>query len=105
MRDSPRDNQYISVRDLSQRGRGNSRVTKLLGGLSYEKIRRYNNSPPYVTARWPPQQIPPLNFLAMYSNGDKMLVQKKVKMILFWVLSEMVLFWVSNVRQVIFHKV
>ena len=26
----------------------------LFGGLSYEKIRRYNNSPPYVTARWPP---------------------------------------------------
>ena len=26
---------------------------------SYKKIRRYNNSPPYVTARWLPQQIPP----------------------------------------------
>ena len=39
------------------RVKGNSH---LLGGLSYEKIRRYNNSP---TPRWPPQQIPPLNFL------------------------------------------
>ena len=28
-----------------------------------QKIRRYNNSPPYPTARWSPQQIPPLNFL------------------------------------------
>ena len=31
--------------------------------LGNEKIRRYNNSAPYVTARWPPQQIPLLNFL------------------------------------------
>ena len=44
-------------------GKGSSSLTKLLGGLSYGKIRRYNNSPPYVTARWPPQQIPHLNFL------------------------------------------
>ena len=44
-------------------GKVYSCVTKLFGGLSYEKIRRYNNSPPYMTARWPPQQIPPLNFL------------------------------------------
>ena len=35
--------------------KGNSRLTKLLGGLSYENNRKYNNSPPYVTARWPPQ--------------------------------------------------
>ena len=35
-----------------------------LAGLNYEKIWRYNNSPPYVTARWPQQQIPPLNFLS-----------------------------------------
>ena len=33
---------------------------------SYEKIWRYNNSPPYVTVRWPLQQIPPLNFLVGY---------------------------------------
>ena len=44
-------------------GKVYSCVTKLFGGLSYEKIWRYNNSPPYMTARWPPQQIPPLNFL------------------------------------------
>ena len=31
----------------------------LLGGLGYKKIRRYNNSTPYMTARWLPQQIPP----------------------------------------------
>ena len=36
----------------------------MLDGLSYRKIWRYNNLPLYVTARWPPQQIPPLNFLA-----------------------------------------
>ena len=61
-RDSPRDN-LRGVLDLSPRGKGNSRQMKLLGELSYEKIRRYNNSPPYVTARWPPQRISPLNFL------------------------------------------
>ena len=60
--DSPRDNHYACM--FSPRGIGNSR---LLGGLSYEKIRRYNNSHPYVTARWPPQQIPPLNFLGFYT--------------------------------------
>ena len=32
------------------------------------KIRRYNNSPPYVMAKWPPQQIPPLNFLVFSSS-------------------------------------
>ena len=42
---------------------GNSCLMKLFGGLSYEKISRYNNSPPYVMARWSPQQIPTLNFL------------------------------------------
>ena len=39
---------YIYVRDLSPSGKGNSRLTKLLGRLSYEKIQRYNNSPLYV---------------------------------------------------------
>ena len=48
---SPRDNLYTCRK-------GNSRLTKLLGGLKYEKILWYNNSPPYVTARWPSQQIP-----------------------------------------------
>ena len=46
----------------STRERQSSRLTKLLGGLNYEKIQRYNNSPPYMMARWLPQQIPPLNF-------------------------------------------
>ena len=58
----------LCLRDLSPREKGNSRLTKLLDGLSYEKIQRYNNSPPYVTARWPPQQIPPLNFLVKNSK-------------------------------------
>ena len=44
--------------------KGNSRYNKIIWRAWLQKIRRYNNSPPYVTARWPPQQIPPLNFLA-----------------------------------------
>ena len=55
-RDSPCNN-------LSPCRKGNSRFTKVLGRLSYEKTRRYNNSPPYVMAGWPPQQIPPCNVL------------------------------------------
>ena len=43
-------------------------LMKLLAGLATKKIWRYNNSPPYVTARWPPQQIPPLNFLGWYTT-------------------------------------
>ena len=50
----------ICVHDLSPHGKGNSCLMKLLGGLPTKKIWRYNNSPPYVVARWPPQQIPPL---------------------------------------------
>ena len=60
------------MRDLSSRGKGNSRVMKLLGRLSYEIIRRYHNSPPYMMARWPPQQIPPLDFLGMNQHHTKM---------------------------------
>ena len=45
------------VCDISSRKKGNTCLTKLLSGLSLEK-QRYNNSPPYVTARWPPWQIP-----------------------------------------------
>ena len=59
-RDSPHNNHYVCV--ISPRRKGNSR---LLGGLSYEKILRYANSPPCVTARWQPQQIPSLNFLGI----------------------------------------
>ena len=44
---------------FNSRGKGNSR---LLGRL------RYNNSAPYVTARWLPQQIPLLNFLEWNSK-------------------------------------
>ena len=43
--------------------KGNSRM---LDRLSYEKIRRYNNSLPHVMVRWPPKQIPPLNFLEIF---------------------------------------
>ena len=32
-----------------------------------KKIQRYNSSPPYVTAKWPPQQIPPLNFIGCHN--------------------------------------
>ena len=60
----------ICMHDLSPRGKGNSHLTELFGRLSFEKIRRYNNSPPYLTARWPPQQIPPLNFLGCARNGS-----------------------------------
>ena len=55
----------ICVRDLSPHRKGNSRLKKLLGELNHKKIRRYNNSPPYVMARWLPQQIP-LNFLSSH---------------------------------------
>ena len=45
--------------------------TKFLGGLSSkdnDKNPEINNSPPYVTATWPPQQLPPLNFLAIHTE-------------------------------------
>ena len=48
---------------LSPHGKGNSRLSKLLGGLSYQKNPEVQLLP-YVTARWTPQQIPPSNFLA-----------------------------------------
>ena len=44
--------------DLCTQEKQPSCLTKLLCGFNYEKIRRYNNSPPHVTARWPLQQIP-----------------------------------------------
>ena len=40
------------------------------GGLSTKKYGGYKNSPPYVTARWPPQQISPLNFLGNSTIED-----------------------------------
>ena len=58
------------VHDLSLCWKGNSSLTKLLGGFRYEKIWRYNNSPPCVAARWLPQQIPPLNFLGFVSESS-----------------------------------
>ena len=46
---------------FSPHGKGN---LHLLSKLRYKnKVRRYNNSAPYVTARWLRQQIPTLNFL------------------------------------------
>ena len=53
------------MRELNLHRIGNSRLTKLFGGLRYENIRRYNNLSLYMTARWPPQQISQLNFLGM----------------------------------------
>ena len=65
--------------DLSPCGKGNSR---LLGRLSSEKIQRYNNSPPYVTARWLPQQIPPLNFLGYKSIHRSVSINKTFKILI-----------------------
>ena len=48
------------MRDLSPCEKGNSCLMKLLGGLSYEKILGYNNSPKYMAVRLSPQQIPSL---------------------------------------------
>ena len=61
-RDSSLNDQYACVIWVHA-GEATHAMVILFGGLSYKKIRRYNNSPPYVTARWPPQQIPPKNFL------------------------------------------
>ena len=57
------------VCDFSPHGKGSSHLTKLLGGLNYKKIRRYNNSSPYVMARLQPQQIPPLKFHGLVTCG------------------------------------
>ena len=54
------------MRNLSPCEKGNTHLTKFLGGISYKKFWRYNSSLPYVTARWPPQHIAPLNFLGLY---------------------------------------
>ena len=48
----------------SSREKGKIRLTKLR--LYLRKIRRYNNSPTYLTARWPSQQILPSNFSWLY---------------------------------------
>ena len=42
-----------------------------MAGLATKKMQRYNNSPPYMMAKWLPQQIPPFNFttsLKVYGN-------------------------------------
>ena len=57
---SQRDNLYACI-FKSTRERQLT-FNKLAWRTNYEKIRWYNNSPPYMTARWPPQQIPPLKF-------------------------------------------
>ena len=61
-------NDLNAYSDVSPPEKGNIRLTKSLGRLSYEKIWRYNNSPPYVMARWLAQQIPPLNFLGYFTH-------------------------------------
>ena len=64
---------------LNPRGKGNSRLVKLFGGFSYKNIRRYNNFPPYVMVRWPPQQIPPLNFFCVaWSNKSMQWVPESI---------------------------
>ena len=54
----------ICVRDLSPRWKGNSRLTIFFfSGLTTKKMRKNNNSPPYVTARWPKKKTDsPFNF-------------------------------------------
>ena len=65
------------MRDLSPRKKGNTRLTKMLGRLSYKKIQRYNNLPPYMMARWLPQQIPPLNFLGKFPIKVEFILERK----------------------------
>ena len=86
--------QPICMRNLSSRRKGNSHLTKSFGGLSYEKIWRYNNSPPYVTTRLPPRQIPPLNFLAYKSacfnsesTSDAISLPFSSLMVAYWLLA------------------
>ena len=62
----------------------NSRLTKLFGGLSYEKIRRYNNVPLYVTARWLPQQIPHFTFPCLDSILLSQTKASQFTHILYW---------------------
>ena len=59
------------VRDLSPLEKRTCAQWNLLIGVSKEKILSYNNSPPYVTARWPPLKIPAyilsyLNYLCFW---------------------------------------
>ena len=74
--------QHISTKKFKRGNRvsvltlwGGGHIACRFCGDSYKKIRRYNNSPPYVMARWPPQQIPPLNFLDIISQKDKNVIQ------------------------------
>ena len=69
LRDSTCNNQFACM--IGVHTRKATWLTKLFGGLSDEKIRRYNNSPPYVLARWPPQQISLLNFLEPNANPNQ----------------------------------
>ena len=61
LRDSPCDN-YMRVGFKSMQERQLT-LNEIAWWLNCKKIQRYNNSPPYMTSRWLPQQIPPLNFL------------------------------------------
>ena len=58
--------QSLCAHDIVRAGK----ATHTYSGLSYEKIRRYNNSASYVTSRWPPQRIPLLNFLGVCALMD-----------------------------------
>ena len=65
--DSSRDNQYACAIWVHA-GKATHASRNYLAGLATKKSGRYNNSPPYVIARWPPQQIPPLKFLEYNSS-------------------------------------
>ena len=60
----------LHFRDDQQWALGISKISYCLAGLTKKKIWRYNNSPPYMTVRWPPQLTLPWNFLD-YKNNHK----------------------------------
>ena len=68
LNDSPRDNRYACM-ILDHAGKATHSYQNCLAGLAMKKIRRYNNSPPYMMARWPSQQIP--HKFPWFSHGSK----------------------------------
>ena len=60
--------QSSCVHDSSPHNKDNTCLTNLLGWQSYEKIGRYNNSPPYMMVRWRIQ-----SFFFIYFQFDNML--------------------------------
>ena len=63
-----------------------------VAGLAMQKIRRYSKSPPYVMARWPPQQILPFKFPWLLHN-----FQDKVQSCIHFHLSNWSCNWYNNI--------